>query len=64
MLRSNSTNQLKSRAVLASKFFDLQGHGCLVSAKCAPFESVGKTAVAGKHVAVLWEIADFSARNL
>ena len=33
MLRSNSTNQLKSRAVLASKFFNLQGHGCLRKCK-------------------------------
>jgi hypothetical protein len=65
VLRSNSTNQLKSRAVLADKFFNLQGHGFFRKCKvCAVRKYWNNSQLLKKHVAVFSAIADFSARNL
>ena len=62
VLRSNSADQLDSRAVLAKNFFNLQRHASFVSANGGPFESVGITRVASEYVAVFSAIAEFSAR--
>jgi hypothetical protein len=62
MLCPNSTNQLKSLAMSASQSFNLQGHRRFAGTNFAPFGSVEKTTLAGKHFAVFWKIADFSAR--
>ena len=53
-----------SRAVLGTSCLNLQSHGCLVVAKCAPFESAGITADCRKQVAVLSAFSEFSARSL
>ena len=42
--------------------FHLQGHSRFPGANFAPFGRVEKTTLAGKHFALFWEIADFSAR--
>jgi hypothetical protein len=50
MLCPNSTNQLKSLAMSASQSFNLQGHRRFAGANFAPFGSVEKTTLAGKHL--------------
>ena len=64
MLRSYSTNQLESRAALAGKCFNLQGHGLFVSAKCAPFESVGISSPLRKNMLPYFQQLPTSRREI